>query len=222
MGGPPASPVEEAPEEELAGARVQPIEPATGDAQRHDSRPFGDHLRDALLHVQRRRLRIQQQRDLAVGDAGRVFHRAGLEVRNADLIDLPVRIRLAEVILEKRHHRASYFLAERRQRLLLRHRPRAHGVGSRFPLRARGELADADRHQIAAEGRGLGELHGAAATGLLLVLDHGAVGESGDAVGKPDELQVPAGFEGGLIEAGKHATGVSRFELGHRQGTCAV
>ena len=47
MRGPPASPVEEAPEEELAGARVQPIEPATGDAQRHDSRPFGDHFRDA-------------------------------------------------------------------------------------------------------------------------------------------------------------------------------
>src|SRR5437879_2529069 len=83
-----------------------------------------------------------------------------------DLSDLPVRIRLAEVVLEKRHHCAGHFLAERRQRLLLWHRPGAHRVRSRFPLRARGELADADRHQIAAEGRSLGELHGASATGL--------------------------------------------------------
>ena len=42
--GPPAFPVEEAPQEKLAWARVEPVEAAAGDSQRDDARALGNHL----------------------------------------------------------------------------------------------------------------------------------------------------------------------------------
>ena len=43
---PPTAAGEEAPEEELPGPRVEPLEPAAGDPQRHDIRALGHDLRD--------------------------------------------------------------------------------------------------------------------------------------------------------------------------------
>ena len=59
-----------------------------------------DHLRGALALGQRRGRGIEQQQRLAEEDGAGVLHRAELEVRNRDEIELRVRVGQAEVALE--------------------------------------------------------------------------------------------------------------------------
>ena len=60
MRGPPASAREEAPREELARGRVQPVEPPAGDPDRHHARPLGRNLDDAQPMTECRRRRQEE------------------------------------------------------------------------------------------------------------------------------------------------------------------
>src|SRR5205807_8243714 len=64
---PPAFPVEEAPEEELSGARIEPVDATPGDADRDNARR---RLRD-LGDVEPEAKRLQDGHDDAKADDGR-------------------------------------------------------------------------------------------------------------------------------------------------------
>ena len=107
-----------------------------------------DHLGDPLLHRQRRRRRIGEQRHLAEGDRARVLHRARLEVGDADLVQLAERVGQAEVVLQPRQHRRGGLLRERRQLPLLGRRPGADRDVARRRIALGTERADDERDQV--------------------------------------------------------------------------
>ena len=99
-------------------------EPLVRELVRHD-------LRDALLLGERGGLRVEQERDLPVGDEPGVLHRARLELGEPDLIDLAERIGHTEVVLEPRQHLDGDVLAEAGERKL-RRRPGRTGTPLTF------------------------------------------------------------------------------------------
>ena len=181
-----------------------------------------DHLSDALLHVERRGLRIEQERHFPERDGRGVLHRARLEVGNSDLVQLAVRVRLAEVVLEERQDGPGAFLRESRQVLLGGNRPGADGHVADDHRFAGSQLPGADRDQVARERRRLGEGHRALAAVLDAVLRDPSVRDRRDLRRKLQELDLPAGLERRLVEAGKHAPRISRLELGHGDRTGPV
>ena len=182
----------------------------------------GDHLRDALLHVERCGGRIEQQRHLAKGDRPGVLHRAGLEVGHADLIQLPVGVRLPEVVLEERQHRGGAFLREPGEVALGRHRPGADRDAAHRRWLARGEIAYAHRDQVAGQRRRLAEGDRPPPVRPGLVLDHPAVRDGGGAGRDLQQLQAPARLERRLVEAREDAARVGGLELGHGDRPGAV
>ena len=173
----------------------------------------GDHLRDPLLHRQRRGGGIGQQRHLAEGDGARVLHRARLEVGDADLIELAERVGEAEVVLEPRQDGRGRLLSERREVTFLGGGPGADRDVADADDGARHDRPDDEGDEVRRKRRRRREGDPPAAAPVALVAGGDAVRER-DRVGRnarhgdpPDRL------ESRLVEAGEDAARVGCLEL---------
>ena len=149
-----------------------------------------------------------------IGDGAGVLHRAGLEVRHADRVDLGVRVRDRGVVLEVLE-RAGVGVA--RVDALVRHAPRqedAHRpTGGRLRHRRRLVGADGVGDQVRRDRRRLRELDLLAAAAEVGLARHRPVRDRHQVRGDI-EGQGEAGLELGLVEAGEGAAGVGGLELG--------
>ncbi len=170
-----------------------------------------DHLGDPLLLRERGGLRVEEQRDLAVGDEAGVLHRARLELRQADLVELPERVRDPEVVLEPRQYLDRDVLPESRERELRRLRERADRDTAHGERRVRVHLPEHERDEVGRERRRLREADAPAAAEVLFA-HRCSVREDDDALRRLDR-ELPGRLEAGLVEAGEDAPRIGGLEL---------
>ena len=181
-----------------------------------------DHLGDALLHGQRRRRRVGQQRHLAERHRARVLHRARLEVGDADLVQLAERVGQAEVVLQPRQHRRRDVLRERRQLPLLGRGPRRIGTSRAIAigLGTSGPTTSATRYD---DSGGVGaNVSAPAAVPVVVVADDAAVRDRDRLVRDARHAQPPHRLERRLVEAREQPARVGRLELRDRDAARAV
>jgi len=197
------------------GHRHQVAEPLVGELVR-------DHLGHPLLHGERRGGRIGEQRHLAEGDGAGVLHGAGLEVGDADLVELAERVGEAEVVLEPRQHRRRRLLREGREVALLVRGPGAHGDTAHVDRLAGHHRADHQRDEVGRQRRRRREADPPAAAAVVFIEDDHAVRDRGGPRGDAGDGHLPDGLEGRLVEAGEQPARVGGLELCDGEGAGAV
>ena len=194
------------------------VPPGHGDevAVPHVRELVRDHLGRALALGERRRRGVEQQQRLAEEDGARVLHRAELEVRNRDEIELRVGVGQAEVALETSQRGLRGLEREGREAALAGRVPNLDRRTTRFHRRRGLQRTDGERDQIGREGRRLLEADLLAAAREApraldgRVRDHAVRARRRD--GDPE-----ARLHRRLVEAREELARVGRLELGERE-----
>ena len=170
-----------------------------------------DHLARPLVLVERHGRRIEQEQRLAEEHRAGVLHRTGLEVRHGHEVELAVRIRDVEVLLEATQRLGRGLEPELGQVTLPRRVPDADRDVSEASLGGRLERTDGEGEQVRRQQWCRREADHVAVGPVVLGLDR-AVGDRTEAVRHGDGETEPR-LERGLVEAREDTTGVGRLAL---------
>ena len=172
-----------------------------------------DHAGDLFFRRNGSGLRVDQQVRLAVGDAAKVLHGAGLKVRQRDHVQLGHGVLDAKIVVVIMENILRRFHGELRILHLVRGRTGTdrHPIGAAFGAL---EVSHQEGDEVGRHLRRRCELQGVLARSSRRIGN--LVGVRYDRIRRIDrESDVVGRLQCGLIKAGERAPGVGRFELGH-------